>query len=364
MNGRFKEIMGPVLMLIFFVVLFRSAIAEYPILNAIIIVLLVCLPVMIYKEYQKNFKTKIASVDIPDYFEEMYQKLYKNNKIYSLEVLRKKARNIKIMPFLGFLIIIFNTMHQNLLLIFVGLIFIVIGFYNKYEKQYKLIYKKDVISEFIKLVSKNLKYEAYNTNPQIVQETYKYANFDNKSFNMFKADDYIEGKIEDDININMRDLHIQRKEEYYSQGKRKEQIIEIFQGIFTQTDCNKDIGTYIKISKNQLKIFSKNDRVEMDSQEFEKYFDIYSEDKILAMRILTSDVMSMLIDFYNRYNLEYEIVIRNNKIYMRFFTGPMFEPKIFGHSMDKQLLFTYFCILKFIVDITKEINKVLKEIEI
>ena len=32
--------------------------------------------------------------------------------------------------------------------------------------------------------------------------------------------------------------------------------------------------------------------------------------------------------------------------------------------MDKELLLKYYCILKFIVDVTKEVNKALKEVEI
>ena len=49
--------------------------------------------------------------------------------------------------------------------------------------------------------------------------------------------------------------------------------------------------------------------------------------------------------FYNKYQIKYEIVFRENTIYMRFFTGAMFEPKIFGNSMDKELLLKYYCII-------------------
>ena len=37
----------------------------------------------------------------------------------------------------------------------------------------------------------------------------------------------------------------------------------------------------------------------MDSQEFEKSFDVTASDKIKAMQLLTSDVMADLIDFKN-----------------------------------------------------------------
>lgn len=135
----------------------------------------------------------------------------------------------------------------------------------------------------------------------------------------------------------------------------------MFQGIFAFTTSNVDIGTYILISKNKIKTITKN-LIEMDDTNFEKYFDVYSPNRNLAMQLLTSDIMESLINFYTEYNLDFEIIIRNNTVYLRFFTGPMFEP-ISENPIDKQLLFTYFCILEFILDVTKKINSTLNNLE-
>ena len=62
----------------------------------------------------------------------------------------------------------------------------------------------------------------------------------------------------------------------------------------------------------------------MDSEEFEKIFDVFSKDKILAMQILTADVMESLIKFKNKYDIDFEIVLMNNNIYLRFFVSNMF----------------------------------------
>ena len=135
-----------------------------------------------------------------------------------------------------------------------------------------------------------------------------------------------------------------------------------FQGLFSTINCNKNINTYIKITKN--KILKTIDKIEMDSSNFEKIFDITSSDKILAMRILTSDTMEYLIEFYNQYKLDFEIVINNDTIYLRFFTGPMFEPKIFSSSMNKELLFMYYSVLKFVLEVTNKINSTIQELDI
>ena len=241
---------------------------------------------------------------------------------------------------------------------FVGFIFTFINY--KYKKTYTSTYKNEIISNFIKLLNDKLIYKPdFNTSRQI-QRDYIEANFENRNFNRFYQDDYIEGNLDTDISVKMVDVHLQN---VTGSGKNRH-TEEIFQGIFGLTKCSKDINTYIKISKNKIKLFDNNSRVEMDSQEFEKYFDIYSEDKILAMRILTADTMEYLINFYEKYKLEFEIVFRNDKIYLRFFTGPMFEPKVFGNSMDKELLFIYYSILDFVLQVTKKINKTLQDVDI
>lgn len=297
-------------------------------------------------------------------FEKVYQELY-NNNMSGLEEKRKNVITSFIFVGIAFFIAICGIVFRKFLLILGGILVAVLMLTNnKKEKNYVLTYKKDIINKFIKLIDNKLEYKTEDIDLRTIRADYKSANFNNESFDIFKADDYIYGLLNNEVYTEMSDLHIMRKEEYYEDGKRKEMIINVFQGIYTKTQCNKDIGTYIKISKNQFKLFRKKDRVEMDSQEFEKYFDIYSENKILTMQLLTSDIMAILVDFYNKYKIEYEIVIKNNKIHMRFFTGAMFEPKIFGNSMDKELLLKYYCILKFIVDVTKQVNKALQEVEI
>ena len=64
----------------------------------------------------------------------------------------------------------------------------------------------------------------------------------------------------------------------------------------------------------------------MDSKEFEKYFDVYSNSDIITMEILTHDIMEELVQFYDKYKIKFEIVIKNYNIYIRFDTGAVFEP--------------------------------------
>ena len=76
------------------------------------------------------------------------------------------------------------------------------------------------------------------------------ANFDNSIFNHFYADDFLEGDLDNSISLNLADLRIQ----HTTGSGKNSQTITLFQGIFAYTECQKDIGTYIKISKNSAKL--------------------------------------------------------------------------------------------------------------
>ena len=343
-------------------------------LIAVFFVLIFIIP-YVYKRVKNNYKNNIATEDMPYEFRKIYMDLY-NTHIVNLEKMRKKVRWRTVAQFTAFAlffvgyvfgrtgsVLISPTVDALLLIIgiisfFIGILLTYLNY--KYVKKYKNTYKTEIIADFVKLLNDKLAYVPYFTTTSQIQKDYKEANFENRSFNRFSADDYIEGNLDTDITIKLVDIHLQN----VTGSGRNRHTEEIFQGIFGLSKCNKNINTYIKVSKNKFKLFDNNARLEMDSQEFEKYFDIYSEDKILAMRILTADTMEYLIKFYEKYKLEFEIVFRNDKIYLRFFTGPMFEPKIFGNSMDKELLFVYYSILDFVLQVTKKINRTLQDIEI
>ena len=107
-----------------------------------------------------------------------------------------------------------------------------------------------------------------------------------------------------------------------------------------------------------------NLRVELDSQEFEKIFDVYCSDKIIAMQLLTSDIMQLLINFQKEMNMEYEITIKNNQIYIRFMSGEMFEAtNVTKFSLDKATIYKYYRMLDFTFTLTDKLIKLIKDTE-
>ena len=308
------------------------------------------------KKRQFNYKYKkiLLSHTIPPKFQELYKNLY-NNNIHKFETIRIKVFLSTVVQFMLFpmtFVILFVTKNGFL----AGLWFLITVFiYPKFDKiklKYKKAYKAEIISSLIKLFNNNLTYMSKTDKVYKLTDNYLRANFDKITLNDFTHDDYIEGNLTEDTHITFADINVNSNPQ------------AIFRGIFAFTNTNKNIQTSIKIAKNGLKIIDNENRVEMDSKEFEKYFDVYSNDKILSMRLLTADIMQLLTDFYKKYQIDFEINFKEDNIYLRFHTGPMFEPKVFAKSMDVSLLFAYYFILQFVTEITIKINSVLDDIEL
>ncbi len=306
-------------------------------------------------------------------FEKIYENLY-NQNIQKVEKIRKKC-NFTLLFIVIFVIlaVLFKffasdpTMDPKIMSrwnisAFITLLLAMYTFfkYNVYKEKYTKSYKNEIIVNLVKALNNKLTYSYRPLNGISSQEDYKNAKFDNKPYNIYDSNDYIQGELIKNVKINISDINVK-----YKTGTGKNKVIEdIFSGIFAKTICNKNIEKEVRVSVNKIKILDRKDRVEMDSKEFEKYFDVYSKDKILAMRILTSDVLLYLTDFCKTLKINFEIIFRKNNIFFRFYTGPMFEPLSFKNSLDKKLIFSYYSVLKFILDVTTKMNDVLNEIEI
>ena len=344
------------------------------ILSIVIIIIFVVLIILSLtkKKYKINLKEQTPSEKFDIIYDSVYQ-----NYISELEKQRKKVRLRTIIANILLIIVLighlmgrtgnlFISSELNFIIVIASIIafllYIVVLLKNyTYKKEYEKAYKNNVLEEFIRLLNDKLIYKPDDIeNANNSRIAYQEAQFDDKVFNRYFADDYMEGYLDEETFVKMVDIDVKK---VTGSGKNRH-VEQIFDGLFAITTCNKDIETYIKITKDKRDFFGGKDRTNMDSEEFEKLFNVYSEDRILAVRLLTSDIMNMLIDFYNKYKLTFEIVIRNNNIYLRFRTGAMFEPKIFGNSMDKELLYIYYCILEFVLQLTRQINKTIRELDI
>ena len=185
-----------------------------------------------------------------------------------------------------------------------------------------------------------------------------------EGYDNYYTEDLIIGKLDEKYNFQMAEVKTE-EESTDSDGDTHTSIV--FYGLFGNIECAKNIGTKFKVRSDKGifgKMFKGKTKVEMDSQEFEKYFDVYGDNKIIVMQILTSEVMSTMIDFIQQSKIKYELTINKDQIYIRFHTGGLFEPSLFKNSLDYSMLKKYYDILDFVFKVTREINSVIEKTDI
>ena len=153
------------------------------------------------------------------------------------------------------------------------------------------------------------------------------------------------------INLNDNILNWINKILKYLNNKRNDNQKNI-------SSCGYDIKNTIKIRSDKGflgKLLPANKQlIQLDSQEFEKLFDVYSTDKILALRILTSDILDYMINFKKENKIKYELTLKNSSLYIRIHCKDMFEAPFSKDSLDFDTLHMYYKIIHFVCELNRK----------
>ena len=189
---------------------------------------------------------------------------------------------------------------------------------------------------------------------------YDEANY-HESYNIYSSEDYIEGLIDNKNKIELAEVEtVEEKKEKDSDGNETTERTTKFHGLFAKIKLNKTTQNNLIISPNSF--IKGMGRLEMDSQEFEEYFDVWTKDKIMGMQMLTSDIMELLVDFRKRLNMNFDVRIFEDIIYIRLHIGPIFDPVISQESpIDMKSTQEFYDILEFIYALSKQIIKIAEE---
>ena len=159
--------------------------------------------------------------------------------------------------------------------------------------KYKNLYKQTVISQLVKGYSPNLN---YNGNLGVSSLDYRNANY-NETYNKFYSEDLIEGYLDEKYHIKMSEVVVEQEETRRdSEGNKETTSSIVFSGWFGYVDIPDKLFPYFEVSTNNIFNKYNGSRIEVDSAEFEKYFDLYTVDKIRTMQIFTAD----LIEEFNK----------------------------------------------------------------
>jgi len=216
-------------------------------------------------------------------------------------------------------------------------------------KRYRTQFKTKIIGTFVKEYDSNLE---YTPEGGIQRSIYMGGEFER--FDKIYSQDYIKGKLNNEYYLKMSEVKTKILVD--------EKEITVFHGVFEEIELTKIIDANLKIRRKEGK--ASKGKIQMDSSEFEKVFDVYTTNQIMAMQILTSDIMQMLIEFKTTNNIVPELTINKNKLYIRFATGNIFEPRLSKQSSDYKSLLEYYKIINFTLGLTEKILKNIKETEI
>lgn len=328
-------------------------------------------------------------------FEEVYKEILKLN-IDELELLRKKCKKEMNKPWitlftamaLGVILELLMYILYNKYMIsesFYSLIYIIlyviilitmsskISEDTKYEKceEYRSAFKRIIIKHLVHGINKELN---YNPDKGINAEDYRII--ETREFNVYNSDDLIQGNISN-ISIELAGVVAEDSASYIDS---KNNDIKVFEGLFAKIEFPREFNTKIYIrSKIKYENKLKNYKVELDSKEYNKVFWTYSldKDKVKVSQILTQDLIEVLLEFKNRTNINIDITIKNNCMYIRFHTGiikkqtdmsrrlmtsSLFEPPEKNMEiLDKKNLYENYKILH---DCFCLINQILNEVKI
>lgn len=257
--------------------------------------------------------------------------------------------------FVFFIILLFVVIINGFICLVIGVIL------NGKQKKYNYKFKEAIVKKLIENFYDNVEYYPNKGIPEYIYKNAKY----NEYYDEFYSEDYIEARVDNTYDIDIAEVRTEKIETYEdSDGKAKTREENIFNGLFAKIVLDKSINDKIIIAKNN-KLFFDNKRQKMDFNEFEKYFDVASSNKLLAMRILTPDIMLELLNFLNNYNVMFDIIIDDYNIYIRFDCGNMFESSnLKKGALDKDTLNRYYNILELSYNLSHKLINIIKEIDI
>lgn len=188
---------------------------------------------------------------------------------------------------------------------------------------FRTTYKKEIIERLAKSVNFTFEYseDAKNT----LQNQYALIGFVDKAYTNISMDDYMVGTLDETAGISLGDLTLEKVERHGDNCL----CIPVFRGVVASMNYNNDIRNNIIIEEDRIK-------------------DTGTE--------LPENFLGKLIEIYKKYGIVPEIRIKRHYVFLRIHTGEFFEPGV--NPMDKQRLFNYYNVIKFINEVMTEIKNV------
>ncbi len=167
---------------------------------------------------------------------------------------------------------------------------------------------------------------------------YNQSSFD-RTWDNFYSEDGIQGDLNSMVKFKMSQV---KTEEEHTDSEGRKSTSVTFLGLYGIISLPESVKGILDImGESKFRKFSKN-RINLDSAEFEKYYDVMSDDKVWALQILNSEALESLIEMRNHFKKPISIRIVRNHIYFRIYCGDIFEPAKLKNTVSFDILYKYY----------------------
>lgn len=236
----------------------------------------------------------------------------------------------------------------------------------KFFKQYRFVkrnFKQDIIANIVRFIDRNLE---YFPGEKIGKELFSASKIFLRTADRYHGDDLVQGTIGQTA-ISFSELHAQYRTQ---DSKGRNQYKTLFRGIFFTSDFHKHFdGETIILPDTAEKMFgwlgktlqnwnlARPQLVNMEDPDFEREFVVYSTDQVEARYILSTALISRLLEFKLKTGKKISLSFVGNNMYMSIpYNRTLFELNLFRSLGRSDKMMEYFNDLKLLTGIVDDLN--------
>lgn len=267
--------------------------------------------------------------------------------------------------FLSIYLSINNVIDIQGILFLLAIIFFVISFIvliiitNKTDKLIVSDYYNNIIYKIVNNIFPDSKYSYYSGLPEHIYHKCNYLT----GYNIYKRESLVS------TTLNNEDLMFSEIEtiEETTDSEGNTSRYTTFAGAAAYLKCMPNIESNLRITTDLSfsgKAISRKKRIELDSNEFEKHFDVLCDNKINAMQFLTSDVMDKFVNLLKESKIPFEIYIeKGTGIFFKFHIQKFLDLKSSKNVLDFKTLKKHYANINYIKNVISFVREVTKTLE-
>ncbi len=168
--------------------------------------------------------------------------------------------------------------------------------------------------------------------------------------------------------MGLKAINYTKNSSTYENFSTKTMNINIHEGVTVGLDTDKSIGAEISVVSNvEGAHYTNGDRlkkIEMDSPEFESMYNLYSDNPVVAVRLITSEMLELLSRAKMFLGLDIRIRIVNREITLQIPMYDVINVGVLNNNLNKDLLIEYYEIIQIIRKIMLGIYNEIENLEI